>query len=373
MVVLWLLTALLFLVPAVDQDEASVAPLDPQVRTEFLELAPFLSMDAKVTLEILNAAKTKDKLSRIKEYAAKDFSAHPLLSEYGNGHMQYLVRAEAQLIPVLRAQSLSLEDMLVEAFSRIMERNVVRQWQREADNQCRAAYQGLLPLAKQLASPIDPTVKATDLLECEFQHSRLHLLNTGTEKLTNVTLVVEFESIFGEKTSGYYFLPEWAPTTRFAPRLPLGSTLAQAQYAVEVSVELLGDQCSVSPAKFRLPENREKAAKLALQQIDRLVLRTPDSALEMLKSLKKSSLPSTGGYRGQHSELRKKARERVKKFVKSYEGSISKLKKRISQAKKQLRSKMSQRTRDRLKRSIARYEAQLAEARKSLKKWKRVR
>ncbi len=359
-----------------DEPAPLVIPADDvaMVRRDFFSLAPFLSMDHQVELEILNAARTAEKVLRIHTYATWKFDTHPLLSRVGRAHMRYLVESEARIIPVFRAEELDPEAMLMELFSRIGENQVVRIWQREMESKCRAAYHELLPLAAALAAA--PDADDYERFQLTDKRGKLSLVNRSGTELTNATLAVTFISPSNQRDTAYYFVPTWPAGTSYWLRPPLDWNVQNGPIPMRLSVRVLSDQWSTTRADVDLPDNGRRAINHELDRIELLSSRYPNQAVVLLKGLK-DHLPADSSLHKRYRTLHQQARISLNQEIKSLNETLKKQRSRLIDLRKQARSSgtsdfyknMYQRNIAALERQISETESRLTELRVARQRW----
>jgi len=250
-----------------------------KIRQDFVKLAPYLSMDGEIWLEMLDAPKVAGKVARIHEYAKHSFDSHPILSRVGQAHMAYLIEQETRVVPAFRAQNLNGEEIFMELFSRVLENEALRRWQLESDQKHRSRYAEVMPIVEMLSAKPESSDKA----KIEISTSSVTLSHQWPQSLVNVTLVVKFVNWAGESTRGYYFLSRWDASTPYKLRLPSDVSQFGRQGVVEVHLDLYSETFSTAGLREISNGNLQYAVDSAVQRASQLVRHDPVEALALLK------------------------------------------------------------------------------------------
>ncbi|MEW4453630.1 hypothetical protein AB1L30_13230 [Bremerella sp. JC817] len=252
-----------------------------KIRAEFLELAPYVSMDGEIWLEMLDTEKVVGKVSRIGQYANRSFDSHPTLASVGKKHMEFLIQQESQVIPTLRAKDLSFEGIVLELMSRHLENQVVLRWQLEADQTHRSHYSQLMPIVQELSA--EPEANNKDFA-VRIGSQQAIAENNSTVSLKNATLVATFQDWAGNEIKGYYFVPEWKANSEYKLRTPIETSMAGTRSIVGVWLEVYSASKSLKGISAYSAENLQAAIDEAVQKANQLIRYDPVAVLEMFKN-----------------------------------------------------------------------------------------
>lgn len=320
----------------------SAADEQERVRAEFAALAPYLSMDGEIVLELLDVRGARRKLARIREYATTRFSSHPTLERVGNRQFEFLLASERRIIPVLRAQEFDFEQVVAELGSRLFEHIIVRQWQLETDEMARSGYSQLMPFARELAGQAQRVNMSK--LTISYGERGLELTHDAGPSLTNVTLAVTMRSLLGESSTAYYFQTAWDRGAVFQLRVPADWARYGPTTTTRVDAELLSDQVK-SQGTFELYNNVPRAIELELSTCEASIAADPVQVVRKAKSLRTVVVFTPAGWWcskeqfGRIQDIRAKALRLIRIYRKRLLEQIHMLDQQREKVRKSLRKK----------------------------------
>ncbi len=342
-----------------------------RVRDDFVSLAPFLSMDQQITMEILNAIKVAEKVVRIHSYASASFDSHPILASVGTAHMKYLIESESRVTLVYRAEEVDLESLFLEAFSRLAENEAIRIWQAELEYKCYIGYRRIIPVAAALAA--SPDREDLGRLQIEDHRGQLSLVNHSDVELTNTTLVVTFKSPTNQQETVFYFVPSWPAGANYELRTPLGWSNRGGPMPMRLSARVLSDQWSTTTTGFELPDGGQRAVKNEFYRIERLISSSPGNAVALLQKLK-GQLPAIKEFQTNYRDLYRQARIRLNGQIDALNESLKRQRAKLRDLQKQARSrKASDSTKEYARRKIKSLEANIRQTKDRLAELRRMK
>ena len=339
------------------------------VRSEFQILAPYLSMDAEFTMELLDSKAVGKKLARIGDYASTGFKSHPLLVQVGNDHMRYLVESEARIIPIIRAQEFEPGPLFVELLSRYMEHKALKTWQIDSDKKCGIGYSTIMPVARLLAAK--PARDMPSNVTAAYGNGSLSLVQNIGRDISNVTIRVRLISITGRLCEAFYFTPTWKKNASYLVRIPTIWEDIGANGTIELMVEVLSDEHSTDEFQLELSKNRDYAAKKAISDISLRSRDSPAAAMDWLKSLS-TNVSKNDEVMKQVVELRKHIRRNAELQITQFLRQIKQDEQQVAGLKKSLKDKRFQQRRESIQIQIQKSEDRIDSLRKDISELRRL-
>ncbi len=341
--------------PAVGQDRA---------RKQWEALALWMSMDQPlIRIVELTGPRAIEKAGTIAQLAVMSLDAHPDLARFGGPHIKFLVGLEARIIPILRAEDFSIEGILAQGLSMMMEEQVAMRWQRELESSCRTTYANLLPFAREIAARANEDSLAPPAYGSSTE---IWVKNPSGRTLTRVTLATVLIDIYGRQSGHYFYLRSFDAGKQY--KIQIASDWSPgAAGTVALSVEILSEEFSTARHEVELPGNLRRQADQAIAAAWRVVQYRPPDALRHVAALR-PRLGSRSHYAGQLTAIEDRAEvlfpiyEAQQVRVKRLQDRIRDLTERRKKMKNLVRRQKTDERRQGVRRKIRLVEGQITKA-----------
>lgn len=314
-------------------------PTDPRVAEQLLGFLPYASMSMDNRLmaghpvgDVLEA------LSRAKAFGENPLDADPTLQRRSRELISFLVLSRDRLTPEYESAPVQPPAYVVEGeplmvyalalfsmYAAMMKQTAIANWQREYDALCRTCYRDLMPLARATAkgrATNEPAVRITPIFDKE-NWVRLAAVNGSQQDLTNVTLAVRMETIDGQFSDHYYFIPIWESGFTFPLRTATEWDAVGADSTTSALVEVISDQVVMSRQAFRVDDHVPTAGTKFLSELEAAV-RSGTHYKRSIDRLEKMTGPLTAhaALAAERGALEREAREKLTAILTGLDGKI---------------------------------------------------
>lgn len=375
--------------------------LDPQLRDQLLVFAPTVALNNR--LSPLGSDRPNTVAEALAEYAAADdgtqdpFGAHSDLQSAYRDVRAFLVNSRPRITPALQslpmpqitidpleAPELALAVMFLQMAAEVAKHEAVRSWCVESDQLACTAYKRIMPLLRQTSpgrltddNSVDVTLRFTP-----EQWVYLEAVNTSGKSLTNVSLHLELETLNGNSSDHYYFLPKWAPEHRQPLRIASDWASVGAHGTTSASVDIVSDEIIAENIRRDFGDNIPIAADQIMNEAEAQLRtgRRPKLVIDRMNKLRRP----VGPYRDRVERLQSildRAKQMLDTKITAIDKKIEAIEARIEDTKDGIRRNEEKRrqkstskdVKKQLQQKIERLEQKLAELRATEKQLKSER